>query len=452
MIKIFITYTCFLFFNIYVCVKLMFNHKTNPKPNSMKKTIYSFALGVLASTAVIAQDSTSTKKDEGKFTISGYIDSYYNFNLTNLSSSNVSGVAGTARAFDKTANQFALGLVQTKFAYVNKKSELMIDLVFGPNAALGNFGNVPGLAGYINPVSSGGEAYGPATYLTSMAIKQAYFKYNITDKLSFTVGQFGTHIGYEVIDAPINYNYSLSNLFNNGPFYHVGGKLNYAFSDNFGVMVGVVNNWDNLYDYKTQKSGIAQIFVSPTSGFNIYLNWIGGYGDDQYKIPNSAQVSPTGPNSAALFSPSGVGYTRNLFDLTTGYQLTDKFYIGLNAAYGFYSFSTGSDTTGTGAVTSTYSSMSPSWYGAALYANYQISSAFGVGIRAEHFDDKNKVRYIATTNTSLTLTTPITLADGHLIIKPEVRYDMATDAIYISKDGAGSKNQATFGVAFIYKY
>jgi len=37
---------------------------------------------------------------------------------------------------------------------------------------------------------------------TSAAIKQAYFTYKATEKLSFTVGQFGTHVGYEVNRCP----------------------------------------------------------------------------------------------------------------------------------------------------------------------------------------------------------------------------------------------------------
>jgi hypothetical protein len=352
----------------------------------------------------------------------------------------VSG-GGVARAFDKTANQFALGLAQTRFSYKNKSSEMVIDLVFGPNAALGNFGNVPLLTGYQSPIAGGGAAYSTAPYLTSMAIKQAYFSYNITEKLSFTIGQFGTHIGYEVIDAPVNFNYTLSNLFNNGPFYHVGAKVNYAISDNMGVMVGVVNNWDNLYDYKTQKSAVAQYFISPIEGFNLYLNWIGGYGDDSFLQPKVAG--------------GAYNYTRNLFDLTTGYQINDKLYVGLNAAYGFYSFNP-SDQAGdldySDSISTRYGSTSPNWYGAALYANYTINDMFAVGLRAEHFNDKNGVRYLQAVNNAITLTTPITLSDGHVIIKPEFRFDSADKALYISEDGLGSKTQATFGVAFIYKY
>ena len=60
-----------------------------------------------------------------------------------------------------------------------------MDLTFGPNANLGNYGN--------------------SAFSTAFAIKQAYFTYKFTDKFSMTAGQFGTHIGYEVIDAPANF-------------------------------------------------------------------------------------------------------------------------------------------------------------------------------------------------------------------------------------------------------
>ena len=111
-----------------------------------------------------------------------------------------------------------MGLVQTKMTYANDKSEAVVDLTFGPNADLGNYGN---LVSVLNPDYTG----------MALAIKQAYFTYNFSDKFSMTAGQFGTHIGYEVIDAPVNFNYSLSNLFNNGPFYHTGLKATYSFSD-----------------------------------------------------------------------------------------------------------------------------------------------------------------------------------------------------------------------------
>lgn len=493
----------------------------------MKKTLYLFALAAitLPTASVQAQDSTAAPKaDDGKLTISGYIDSYYLTALNRPKSGNLMG-AGAGRAFDRLTDQIALGLVQTKFAYSNSKSDMVIDLAFGPNAALGNFGNH--LGSYTSGYSPSNGNQG-GLYATSGAIKQAYFTYKFTDKWNFTVGQFGTHIGYEVIDAPVNYNYSLSNLFNNGPFYHIGAKTSYAFSDKFAIMAGVVNNWDALTDWKTQKSVIGQVFVSPLEGMNIYVNYIGGYHDDGFKVNTNlpgatVTTGNSGAPTATVKNTSG-GYTRQMFDLTAGYQITDKLYVGINAALGWYTWSidkgtqefkkeggtkTGMvDTDGDGAVDALSdpdgngkgnvaysnkawgkaffadSSKFQSWGGIALYANYKINDMFGIGARYEHFDDRNGVRYFNGVNNSLTVTLPITLADGHLIIKPEVRIDegnvgitpykdadgklytvgggyYSTPDTYAAKEAgttvsgvpaASTPRQTTIGLAFIYKY
>jgi hypothetical protein len=408
--------------------------------------LYVSSLAAMA--PALAQDPTPEAKEEKpKITMSGYIDSYiiHAFNNpksgTLMGNSSANGGAPVGRAFDRLNDQFSLGLVQTKFTYSDKKSDLVIDLTFGPNAELGNFGNTRGSTNLWVP----SNGYQNQLIGTSAAIKQAYFTYKATEKLSFTVGQFGTHIGYEVIDAPINYHYSLSNLFNNGPFYHIGFKTNYVVTDKVTVMAGLVNNWDNLFDNNSQKSAVGQVYINPVKGFNIYLNYIGGYGDDTYLTTKAASTN----------SPYLENYTRQLFDLTTGYQITTKFYVGLNAAYGFYNFKAkGADAD---AIVAMYGSSKPSWGGVALYSNYAINDVIGIGARYEYFDDQHAVRYIGTRNTSLTVTMPVTLADGHIIFKPEFRADMAHQkagevGYYEDKNGNGTNSQQTFGAAFIYKY
>jgi Putative beta-barrel porin-2, OmpL-like. bbp2 len=454
---------------------LCLNNSEKPLENStlktqnMKKKLLSimlFATSVGSSVTALAQDAAPAApavvvveevEEKPKVTISGYIDSYYLHAFNNPQSGNLMGTANNGgayyagRAFDRLTDQFALGLVQTKFGYSDKHADLVIDLTFGPNAELGNFGNQRFMA-------PGGYATGfyPANgnqsvlYGSSAAIKQAYFTWKATSKLSFTVGQFGTHIGYEVIDAPVNYHYSLSNLFNNGPFYHIGAKANYAISDNMAIMVGIVNNWDALTDWKKQKSFIAQWYIKPTDGFNIYLNYIGGHNDDGFKSGGGGAGSVVGNAAYPDFINSG--YNRQLFDLTTGYQITSKFYLGLNAAYGFYKFKPG-NTADEDAIKSLYQKLNPNWGGVAVYANYAISDILGIGARFEHFEDKYAVRYISATNNSLTITMPITLADGHLIVKPEFRADTSTGAkIYEKHDGTATNTQNTLGMAFIYKY
>ncbi|WP_375419469.1 outer membrane beta-barrel protein [uncultured Hymenobacter sp.] len=387
--------------------------------------------------SVLAQAQTDST-DTGKLSFSGYLDSYYLTALNRPQSGNLLGVDQLAgRAFDRMADQFALGLVQAKLAYSNRKSDVVVDLTFGPNADLGNFGNSGGALNLYRPRSP----YSAALYGTAAAIKQAYFTYRLTPKLGVTVGQFGTHIGYEVIDAPLNYNYSLSNLFNNGPFYHVGLKVNYAFTPTTSLMLGVVNNWDNLTDDNKQKSLIGQLSFKPVPTWTVYLNWIGGR-DDTY-LAGLVQAG-TLPK---LFDD----YYRNLFDLTTNYQVTPKFYLGLNAAYGRYGFNPNTSDE-TMALQERFGSDTPDWGGVALYSNYALNDLVGVGVRYEYFTDKNKVRYLQTSVNSLTVTAPVTLAAGKLQVKPEFRFDTAPGRYFENKFGRGTKSQTTLGVAFIYKY
>lgn len=386
-----------------------------------------------------AQDTTAVE-EEGKLSISGYIDNYYFKNLYNpLSGKNAPN--GVERIFDQKEGQFQIGLVQTKFIYTTKRSELVADLVFGPNADLGNFGNYTSLLG--EGITS-----------TAFAIKQAYWTYKLTDKLSFTAGQFGTHIGYEVIDAPVNFNYSLSYLFGNGPFYHLGVKANYAFSDRVGLMAGIVNNWDSNFDNNRFKTAIAQLFIAPVENWNVYLNFIGG--NEQEQIPTNSSDS--------------VKAKTMLFDLTTGYQITDKFYVGLNGAYGFKTKQEART-----AANPNRTEPKP-WGGLAFYTNYAITDFFGIGARAEYFDNTQNIQYLANTIRvpegdeytlgtdvySFTLTGNITLANGHLLLKPEVRFDKFKEfegeefkgfqQLEDSKGNFTNTSQTTIGLATIYKF
>jgi len=366
--------------------------------------------------------SQEKTEDKGKFTFSGYIDSYYMANFNNPVDRSNLGASGTARAFDVKSEQFSLGLVQAKMAYSTSKIDIVGDLTFGPNADLGNYGNVIGRL----PGSTG----------TALAIKQAYVTWKATDKLSLTMGQFGTHIGYEVIDAPVNYHYSLSNLFNNGPFYHVGLKAQYTFTDRFYLMAGVINNVDNLDDNNRSKGLIGQLFVSPIAGWNVYLNMITSAEGNSDKVTGK--------------TPDG---TYNLFDLTTTYQITPKFMIGLNAVSGSQS-----GDYQTLATNPKFIKNSGSWGGAAFYTNYSITDVFSIGARFENFNNQNAVRGLridentGVTVNSLTVTTTFTVADGHLLIKPEFRSDTFDKNFFNDGDGKSQKSQATLGVAIIAKF
>ncbi|KAA3439438.1 porin [Rufibacter hautae] len=349
----------------------------------------------------VVEEPTPSK---GTFNLSGYVDAFYQYNLNRPESGKNQG-----RVFDQYHDNISLGLIQTLLTYKKDKATAVVDLTFGPNADLCNFGN------------SG----------TAKIIKQAYVSYDFTDKFRLTVGQYATHIGYELIDAPLNYNYSLSYLFGNGPFYHTGAKLDYTVNPKLGLMLGVINGWDCLNDLNDQKSVTAQVHLTPLEGFGMYLNWIGG---DEY-------------NTLSNFGGNKGSYT-SLFDLTTSYQLTPKFKLGLNAAYG--SFYTGADTESSEDIWS----IDATWGGGALYASYELSSKFGLGFRGEYFSDPEGVRYFGPLEvTSYTMTGNIKLAGGNFLVKPEVRFDKAKDAFFENAAGQFSKKtQTTVGAAFVYSF
>lgn len=391
----------------------------NMKQNFIMKKALTTTFSLLLGFSSFSQEKT---EDKGKFTFSGYIDSYYMANFNNPKDRSNLGASGTARAFDQRSGQFSLGLIQTKIGYSTAKSDVVVDLTFGPNADLGQYGNL------IGPLGKG---------TTALAIKQAYFNWKATDKLTFTAGQFGTHIGYEVIDAPVNYHYSLSNLFNNGPFYHIGVKAAYAFSDKLSIMGGLINNVDALNDNNGKIGLIAQVFVQPAKGFNVYINAI--------TSNEASEDVATGKTPEGQYS---------LLDLTTSYQITDKFSLGFNAATGVQ------DANGDGKYDK------ESWGGFAIYPKYDVSSIFSIGARYESFSNTNAVRGLRITNTdgsytgvsvsSITLTPTITVADGHLLLKPELRIDTYDKNFFADGDSINGalnqKSQTTLGLAMIYKF
>lgn len=399
-----------------------------------------------------AKDKEEAKQDPvtpepPKLTINGYLDSYYFTNFNKPASRDNLGISGVGRGFDRRVDQFQLGMVQTVFKYTNKKSEMIADLAYGPSAQYGNYGNVPNFA------PAYGYAIGNDTW-TSVIIKQAYWKYNATDKLSFTMGQFGTHIGYELIEASLNYFYSINHTFNSGvPFYHTGLKSTYAFSDKVSLMLGVVNGFDYVHDNNRKKGIIGQLALAPVEGLTAYLNFIS---------TNESNADAQGNTPKGNFT---------LYDLNGVYTFSDKFYIGYWFIYGMQHGTLGSPGTfipADGDVDKT-----KKWWGANLYFVYNTSDLFSIGLRAEHFNNDDGARglrsYNSATDTwagtsanTFTLTGTFNLDGGSLMLKPELRIDafkklggagLESSQQFQDSDGNYTKNsQTTLGVAAIYKF
>jgi len=419
----------------------------------MKKMLMCAFLLLTMDVLVSAQDQivkeeekTEEVKKDNNISFSGYLDSYYFTNFNRPASRDNMGQSGVGRGFDRRVDQFQLGMVQTIFKYTNSKSEGVVDLAFGPSAQYGNYGNVPVLA------PAYGYKVGNDTY-SSVIIKQAYFQYHATKKLTLMAGQFGTHIGYEYIDAPLNFFYSINHTFNSGiPFYHTGLKATYKFSDKVSLMVGGVNGVDYLHDNNRSKGIIGQLALVPAEKLSVYFNFISS---------NESNADSFGNTPAGNFT---------VYDLNGVYQATDKFYIGYWFMIGLQHGPLGSP--GTLIPADGNVDQVKCWGGANLYLVYAINDLFSIGFRGEHFNNQSGARALrnvdgmstqyGTSANTYTLTGSFSLADGHLQLKPELRMDSFTKLSgtgneksqqFMDKNGEFTKNgQTTLGMAAIYKF
>lgn len=265
-------------------------------------------------------------------------------------------------------NGFALGMANIVLSYEGEKSGFVADLVYGPRGADAVFN------------STG----------SSSIVNQLYVYYNVSDSFTLTLGNFNTFLGYEVISPVANFNYSTSYMFSNGPFSHTGIKADISLSENTSLMLGVLNTTDAT---DAQPVGDDYMFGAQLGLYGQYVNFITGNGVTQY-------------------------------DFTGGLDITDSFFLGINAT--------------------TYEDDSSEWSGLALYPQLSMSESFAIGVRGETFDIKDD-----NTFTSLTLTGSYT--SGNLIIKPEIRIDSA-DKTVSTWSADGSDSLSSFILAAIYSF
>lgn len=320
--------------------------------------------------------------------ISGFIDAYYQANFNGIDLYN----SGYATSFTPEHAAFTLGMANLLVSKESGKVGFVADLAWGPRAEAAN---------------------GTGEGILTAAVKQLYMTYSPSDAVTFTLGNFSTFVGYELIDAPGNMNYSTSYLFSNGPFYHTGLKADFALGENFGAMLGVFNDTDAKFDPVPGKHIGAQL--SATAGsLSAYLNFITGKEEER------------GENDLMEYE----------IDLTATYEVSEKFMLGLNVAN--YGTSMDGDSEG-------------GFFGTALYATITTSETFALALRGEYFapdsgDDAVDIPSVI----ALTASGNITIGDLRLI--PEFRIDLGSDDIFFDDEGMLTGSRPVFMLAGVYSF
>ena len=109
------------------------------------------------------------------------------------------------------------------------------------------------------------------------AIKQLYISYALSDKIKLTMGKWATHVGFELLDAYANRNYSMSYGFSYGPFFHTGLKADISLGGKSAFMIGVANPTDFTTTTSGNKVAIAQFSTGTKNDkLKAFLNYQGG--------------------------------------------------------------------------------------------------------------------------------------------------------------------------------
>ena len=189
------------------------------------------------------------------------------------------------------------------------------------------------------------------------------------------------------------------------PIYSATGKADFALSDDFSLMLAVMNrtditelNLDGKYAYGAQFGYSGQ-----------YLNLLMDNG--AYEI-----------------------------DYTGGFDVSEDFFLGLNAAY----FDGGDNAAG--------------FAGVALYPQLATSEDFTIGLRGEYFTELNGNFGAIGTGVDDSSVFAVTLTGSYsvdnLTIKPELRLDSSSDesGYFLDSDLVAQKSLSSIVIAAIYSF
>jgi len=349
----------------------------------MLRKLISTSASMIVCIIVLAQDSSKTNSF---FNISGSADAYYRYNFDNPKNYPYN----SPTSFTHSQNSFELGMASIKAEHTMGKVGMVADLGFGTRAE--EF------------------AYNDAN--TRFAIKQLYISYAPSAAIKFTFGSWATHIGYEVLDAYLNRNYSMSYMFSYGPFSHTGVKADITLSNKSALMVGIANPTDFRSASAMPKTVIAQFSTaSKDDKLKAYFNFQGGKQSDAKKLIQG--------------------------DVVLTYALTDKFSLGYNGTLQSVKLSD-----------SLKNWSSSTWWGSALYLNVDPVSWFGLTLRGEYLGDNNEFGLGNALETTLSANFRI----DNLTIIPELRLDNAKNDIFSKSAVETGKSTGTFVLAATYHF
>jgi hypothetical protein len=228
-------------------------------------------------------------------------------------------------------------------------------------------------------------------------------------ELVIDAGYFGTIYGAEVAESWINFNYTRGALYYAmQPFYHFGAKAAYSINEQVTVRAMVVNGANNIVDEND----------APAVGLQLALNDLGGVFD--LSVGGFYETGDDSSWGIETFIDAVAVLTLGDFTLLANFD---------------YNINRAADDT----------EEDVSFWGVMGTAAYSITPDIGVAFRGEYLaDPDNSVWGPAGDAAAFTDAFSLVTLTGtldlkmlpHLYLRPEFRYEMASDDIFYDTDAA----------------
>ena len=290
----------------------------------------------MASSIALAEDDDSSLAKKLDLSLYGYVEASYTQNLNNPST----GV-NSSRSFDGDANSFRPNMAQ-----------IVLEKVASSEGA------VTDRAGFRVKLNAGEDAkFTGGSGDDDFDFQEAYVQYiaPIENGVTFQAGRMNTLIGYEVIESPLNPNFSRSFLFGMGePFTVTGFRASYDFNDSVSFAASAINSFTGLQaDNNSSKSIEALLSLAPMD--NVGISVFGFWGPEGARGQKDAERVQVG----------------GIFDV----QVTDQLELVLEGYYGNQANAGGPGTA------------NARWNGVAGYFIYDFTDQWGLHVRTEVFED-----------------------------------------------------------------
>ena len=314
-------------------------------------------------------DSTKAPTSSTSYTI--YFDGYYKNDFSKQSTNNKT-------SFTNSNQSLQLGMASIKLDHTKGNFTGTLDLGLGKRAQEFSYND--------NGVTQ--------------SIKQAYISYAPMSGLKITAGKWATHIGYELLDAYSNRNYSMSYAFSYGPFFHTGIRADISLGGKSAMMIGFAQPTDFVSTDSPDKMLIAQFSTSSKNDvLKAFLNYQGGKDKSQFDLVLNGVVN----------SQVAINYDGTIANIS-----------GKN------------------------------WTSNAVYVNYDPSAKIGFTLRSEYFDDSKNAVGVGSSIFQNTFSANIHFSKLTLI--PEIRFDNAKDKIFFNTNNNLNQYASNFLIAAVYKF